>query len=312
MISTLSLNDNVTLCALCKSFNRLTTKAGKDYYSMSLCDASGSITAKDWNCVSPNDIKPGVPIEVTADVVEFSGELQLRIISCKISDADPLTFCPVSKYEEQSMLKALCSILDTVEDVWCQKLIHHFLQDEEFMHKFMQYSAARSIHHDCVHGLLEHTLHVVRLSSKVSVIYDWLNKDLLITAAFLHDIGKLHELQPFPVNDYTDFGNYVGHVVGSTIMVQNACNQIQGFPEDILLKILHCILAHHGKLEWGSPKLPALPEAFVISQMDNLDARLKIFEKSLANSPMSEWTKFVNELGTKTHTGQFEAAMGVQ
>ena len=147
------------------------------------------------------------------------------------------------------------------------------------------------MHHGFMGGLLEHTLHVTRLCDFYCEQYPVLNRDLLITAAICHDIGKIHELSEFPENDYTDEGQLIGHIVIGTMMVDEKIRTITGFPPKLANELKHCILAHHGELEYGSPKRPALIEALALNFADNTDAKMESFMEALAeeNRQSGEW-----------------------
>lgn len=273
------------------------TKTGKDYLALMLCDSSGVISAKVWDSSGVPDFAEGDVICVDGDVSEYADELQLIVTSRTIrvvTDANKLDYCRKTKYKVDGMWHAACTLLDSVENEWCQKLLHVFLDDEEFVQSFTGSSAAVSIHHDFVGGLLEHSLFIMRMCNQVCGVYKDLNRDLLLTSAFLHDIGKLKELKAFPDNTYTVFGNLIGHVTGSALMVDRACENIPDFPDDVRMKVLHCLLAHHGKLEWGSPKLPVIPEAFVLSTLDNMDAKLKVFEEASTKEDFSTYNKVLS------------------
>ena len=152
---------------------------------------------------------------------------------------------------------------------------------------------AKSIHHGFVGGLLEHTLSVTKLCDFYTTRYAHLNHDLLITAAICHDIGKTKELSLFPSNDYTDEGQLIGHIVTGVEMIHDAIREIPGFPVVLANELKHCIVAHHGELEYGSPKKPALMEAMALNLADNTDARMEtmteIFDRSEDNL---EWLGF--------------------
>ena len=151
----------------------------------------------------------------------------------------------------------------------------YFLEDKAFVKKFCFHSAAKSVHHGFVGGLLEHTLSVMKLCDFYTKSYPALNRDLLLTAALFHDIGKVQELSAFPENDYTDDGQLLGHIVIGTMMVADRIKEIPGFPAKTAAELKHCILAHHGELEYGSPKKPALLEALALNFADNTDAKME-------------------------------------
>ena len=158
------------------------------------------------------------------------------------------------------------------------------LEDEEFISRFKFHSAAKSVHHGFVGGLLEHTLGVTKLCDYYCTAYPVLNRDLLLTAAMCHDIGKIKEISPFPENDYTDDGQLLGHIVMGAQMVGEKAAGIEGFPHGLLSELQHCILAHHGKYEYGSPKVPALIEAMALNYADDTDAKMETFKEILENN----------------------------
>ena len=160
-----------------------------------------------------------------------------------------------------------------------------FLEDEDFEKRFKFHSAATNVHHGYVGGLLEHTLSVTRLCSFYTKAYPMLHRDLLLAAAIFHDIGKLEEISPFPANDYTDAGQLLGHIMIGAEQVGERIRTIPDFPSKLANELKHCILSHHGELEYGSPKKPALMEAVALSFADNTDAKMQTMKEALAASP---------------------------
>ena len=156
------------------------------------------------------------------------------------------------------------------------------------------HSAAKSVHHGFVGGLLEHTVSVTRNCNYFAENYPFLNRDLLLTAAMFHDIGKLKELSTFPENDYTDAGQLLGHIMIGAEWIGDKIREIDGFPVVLANELKHCILAHHGELEYGSPKKPALVEALALSFADNLDAKMETVREILAGVPENnlQWQGF--------------------
>ena len=159
-----------------------------------------------------------------------------------------------------------------------------FVNDGDFAKAFRNSSAAKTVHHGFVGGLLEHTLSVAKLCDYYCGAYPVLKRDLLLTAAMCHDIGKTREISPFPENDYTDDGQLLGHIVMGAQMVAEKAKEIEGFPHGLLAQVQHCILAHHGKYEYGSPKIPALIEALALNYADDTDAKLETFKEILENN----------------------------
>ncbi|MDE5596394.1 MAG: HD domain-containing protein, partial [Lachnospiraceae bacterium] len=167
-----------------------------------------------------------------------------------------------------------------------------FVKDEKFIKAFRQSSAAKTVHHGFVGGLLEHTLSVTKLCDYYCSQYALLNRDLLISAAICHDIGKTKELSLFPQNDYTDDGQFLGHIVIGVEMVGEKIREINGFPSVLANELKHCILSHHGEYEFGSPKKPAIMEAVALNFADNTDAKLQTFTELLNSTTESGWLGF--------------------
>jgi len=280
---------------LCKNKVVAKTKAGKSYYSMQLQDKTGIIDAKVWelnNAIA--HFEPMNYIRVDAQVTSFNGALQLNVKRVRVADAgefEPADYMPCSGKDIEGMYKELLDIINSVSDANLNKLLKcFFVDDAEFVKRFKNHSAAKSIHHGFIGGLLEHTLSVAKLCVYLADNYPVIKKDLLVSAAIFHDIGKIDELSAFPENDYTDEGQLVGHIVMGTMMVGEKMKQIDGFPVTLGNELKHCILAHHGELEYGSPKKPALIEALALAHADNLDAKLQTFKEVLDdNKDKADW-----------------------
>ncbi len=290
--------DKVFETYLCKHKVSAMTKNGKPYESLILQDKTGTLDAKVWdpNNAGIADFDALDYIEVYGDVICFQGALQVnvkRIRKCKEGEFDPSDYLPVSKYDIEEMYKELLGYIDKVENSYLKDLLHaFFVQDKELINAFKKSSAAKTIHHGFVGGLLQHTLSVVKLCEYYCQSYPLLNKDLLVSAAICHDIGKVRELSLFPQNDYTDEGQFLGHIVIGTEMVAEKIGKIPGFPAVLAGELKHCILSHHGEYEFGSPKKPAIMEAVALSFADNTDAKLQTFTEMLENSTETGWLGF--------------------
>ena len=290
--------DRVFDIYLCKHKVSAMTKNGKPYESILLQDKTGTLDAKIWD---PNNAGIGEfdvldYIEVYGEVTSFQGALQVnvkRIRKCQEGEYSPADYLPVSKYNIDEMFGALLSYIDQVENKYLKELLKaFFVEDEVFITAFKKSSAAKTVHHGFMGGLLQHTLSVVRLCEYYCSAYSMLNKDLLISAAICHDIGKTREISLFPQNDYTDEGQFLGHIVIGTEMVGEKIRKIEGFPTMLASELKHCILAHHGEYEFGSPKKPAIMEAVALNFADNTDAKLQTFTEMLDNSTETGWMGF--------------------
>ena len=273
--------DRITGVYLCKHKQAAVTKNGKPYENVILQDKTGTLDAKIWdpNSQGIDDFDAMDYIEIVGDVTSFAGALQISIKRARKAgegEYDPGDYLPVSARDRDEMYRQLMSYVNSVKNRWLSALLKYFfVENPEFMRAFQFSSAAKSVHHGFVGGLLEHTLSVAGLCEHYTKMYPYLNRDLLITAALFHDMGKTRELSLFPVNDYTDDGQLLGHIMIGAEMVHDAIRQIPGFPAKLESELKHCILAHHGELEYGSPKKPALAEAAALNLADNTDAKLE-------------------------------------
>ena len=271
---------------LCK--NKITgkTKSGKSYYSLQLVDASGTMDGKIWELNSGiGHFESMNYVKVDGQVTSFNNTLQLTIKKIRIAEEgeyDINDYMPCTKKNVDEMFDKLLGIIATIEKPYYKKLLESFfVEDKALAKEFKKHSAAKSIHHGFVGGLLEHTLAVTSMCDYYTTYSPILNRDLLLTAAMLHDIGKVYELSTFPENDYTDDGQLLGHIIIGSQMVKERIDAMPGFPKKLESELIHCILAHHGELEYGSPKKPALIEAMALNLADNADARMETMTEVL-------------------------------
>lgn len=295
-IETLREGERIGEVYLCKHKQTALTKAGKPYDSLILQDKTGVLDAKIWD-VSSNGIEDFDSLDyiyVVGDVTSFQGSLQLnvkRVRKMREGEYDPSDYLPVSENDIPQMYRELTAYISQMKNPYLKKLAESFFLDADFAKRFQFHSAAKSVHHGFVGGLLEHTLHVTNICEFFCKLYPMLNRDLLLSAAMFHDIGKMSELSRFPANDYTDDGQLLGHIMIGAMEVQKRIDTIPGFPKKTASELIHCILSHHGELEFGSPKKPAIAEAVALSFADNSDAKLETMKEALSNVPEGnlEW-----------------------
>ena len=296
-IRELADGNNIQGIYLCKSKLSTETKNGKPYDSLILQDKTGTLDTKVWEPYSPGigEYEAGDYIEVTGDVITFNGAKQAklsRIRKCQEGEYDPADYLPCTKKDIGKMYEQVLAYVNGTENVYLKKLLQaFFVEDEDFIKAFKNSSAAKTVHHGFIGGLLEHTLSVTNMCGYLASAYPLVKKDLLIAAALCHDIGKIREISAFPANDYTDEGQLLGHIVMGIEMVSEKIRGIDGFPVQLAGELKHCIAAHHGELEYGSPKKPALIEAVALNFADNTDAKLETFIEALAeeNRQGGEW-----------------------
>ncbi|MEY8428785.1 HD domain-containing protein [Lachnospiraceae bacterium 46-15] len=295
-IETLREGEKVGDIYLCKYRQAAVTKNGKAYENVILQDKTGTIDAKIWDPDSQgiDDFAVLDYVDVVGDVTNFQGALQLnikRVRRAREGEYDPQDYLPISECGIDEMYGELMGYVEKIENEHLKKLTEFYFKDNEaFIKAFKFHSAAKSVHHGFVGGLLEHTLGVVKLCYFYVNQYPILNRDLLLTAALFHDVGKMREISTFPENDYTDDGQLLGHIYMGAELVGATARRIQGFPKKLLSELMHCILAHHGELEYGSPKKPALAEALALNFADNTDAKMQTFKEAVRGAAdNNEW-----------------------
>lgn len=281
----------------CKQKQTLQTKAGKNYYSLILQDKTGTMDGKVW------ELNAGIEhfealdyIRVEGQVVSFQGTLQLnirRVRRLSEGEYDVSEYMPCTKRNTTDMYKELLGYIDSLKDSQFKLLAEsYFKEAPKFKEMFLAHSAAKTMHHNFVGGLLEHTVSVTKLCTYLADNYPVLDRDLLLTAAMFHDVGKLSEISAFPENDYTDAGQLLGHIYIGADWLSKRMDKLGGFTVKRKNELLHCILAHHGELEYGSPKKPALAEALALSMADNLDAKLAGVTALFESTEENGWLGF--------------------
>ena len=272
---------------LVKARNAALTKSGREYLNVTLQDRSGTIDAKIWEPNSPgiHEFEIMDYVHVEGNVTIYNGVNQLSIQRLSVAEEgqyDPRDYLPVSGRGLKEMQQELIRYIHSLREPRLRELLETlFLKDAAFLRECTLHSAAKAVHHGYVGGLIEHTLSVASICDFYAGHYPDLNRDLLVSAALCHDIGKVRELTPFPRNDYSDEGQLLGHIVIGYEMVMRAARSIEDFPEPLLTELGHCILSHHGELAYGSPKKPALMEALALSFADNADAKLETMREAL-------------------------------
>jgi 3'-5' exoribonuclease len=293
-------------------FSLAETKAGSPYLRATLSDSTGTVEARYWDIPTEleDQLVVGSGVRVHGTVEEYpAGSRQVRIERLEpveIQDYSP--FLPQAKRDLEEMREELEQVLGGIENPPLSGLLKQLFGDEEFANTFRKAPAAKKYHHACIGGLLEHTLGVVRLCSFVADEHPEIHRDLLLTAAILHDVGKATSYTQGPVLDLTDEGRLIDHVAQGALVVQTAIDGIEGFPQDLRNRLMHAILAHHGALERGSPVLPKTLEALALHHADWMDGDLRGFLDHVESEPATEdgWTGFASMFGTRLYRGPAE------
>ncbi len=290
-----------------------TTKTGDLYVSTTLADRTGTLPARMWKATET--IFQSIPtdgfLHVKGRVDDYRGQVQLIIDACRPFPAEKVDlgdFLAVSEHDVDKMWSEVLEILADIRNEHLRLLVKKFVTDPGISAGFRRSPAAMQMHHPFVGGLLEHTLNVLRAARALLGFYPQLNADLVLACAFLHDIGKTAELSAGTSIGYTERGQLVGHITIAAVWVQQKAAEIAAetgkpFPPRTLDLVQHVILSHHGEHQWGSPKLPAIPEAFFIHHLDNLDAKVFMTTNAVANDsdPDNPFTAYVRALETRIY-----------
>ena len=280
---------------LCKGKRSAETRNGKPYDNLILQDKTGTLDGKVWDPNSQGiaDYDEMDFIEVYGEIISYNNNLQLNIKQIRIAQEGEYIaadYMPTTEKSTDGMYEELLGYIKKVDNQYLRQVLdHNFIKDETFIRNFKGHSAAKTVHHGFAGGLLEHTLSVVKFCDYMAGAYPILNKDLLYTAAMCHDIGKTQELSLFPDNDYTDDGQLLGHIVIGVEMLDDAIREIPDFPEKLANELKLCIVAHHGELEYGSQKKPALAEAMALNCADNADAKMQTLTEIFKAKDTKDW-----------------------
>ena len=285
-IEDLKENEHVIEHYLCKQKQNLKTRSGKTYFSLRLQDKTGVVDAKVWEL--NNDVQSfeeGDMIKIDGTVLTYQNVPQIKVNKVRRSrDGEyiAMNYIPSTDKDIDDLYDQIVGMIKSIDHPQVRAMVENILvKDEARVKAFKTHSAAKQLHHSFMGGLIEHTLSVAQICDFMSGRYKHVNRDVLIACALLHDIGKIYELSEMPINDYTDDGQMIGHIVIGVEMVTAAAAQVPDFPHELASLIKHAIIAHHGELEFGSPKLPATAEAFLLHCADNMDAKLTIIEEIL-------------------------------
>lgn len=290
-------------------------RMGNLYLQVELCDRTGSITARMWNATEDDyrSFEPGDYVRVEGTAQLYQGAMQViatGIHRAAAAEVDAADFQRVPAMDIDRLRSRLQQALRGLKNPHLRSLAECFLMDEAFMSAFARAPAGIKNHHAYPGGLLEHVVHLIEVCGRVAACYPELDAELLITGAFLHDVGKIDELSYDRGFAYTDEGQLVGHVVMGVGMLEAKAREAERLtgeplPRELLLRLKHMIVSHHGQYEYGSPKLPMTLEALALAYLDDLDAKLHSFGQLMREDPNVEspWTVYYPTLGRKLFKG---------
>ncbi len=292
------------------------TTRGDLYIAMFLCDRTGQLNGRMWQAteaiyrVLP---KPGfVRIQGRSEL--YQNNLQIIINNVSVVDASKVSvedFLARTDKDTGQMFEEVKKIVGRIKNPQLKALVGAFLADAELMEKFCTAPGGMKLHHDCIGGLLEHTHNMLRVATAILPMYPQVQADLVLTGIFLHDMGKTEELAYDMAFSYTDSGQLIGHIAQTLLMINRKADALVAKGTQIDKSILdvlgHIILSHHGEYEFGSPKLPATPEAFMVYYIDDLDAKVNQVTAAIDNELSdSNWTAWKNALQTRLYRKRIE------
>jgi len=311
-IKELRENERVIEHYLCREKQTRETQKGKTYYSLKLQDSTGSIEGKVWELTGDiQSFEENDMVKVDGITTVYQNELQLKISKLRRScegEFDPKDYIACSKKDIDDMYSQIVALIKSVVSPYMKTLLENIIiNNESYAKAFKTHSAAKQMHHSYMGGLLEHTLSVAQICDYMSSCYKYINRDIAITGALLHDFGKIFELSPMPQNEYTNDGQLLGHIVMGVEMLSREIEKIPDFPHDLATLIKHTIISHHGEYEYGSPKLPYIAEAMLLHYADNMDAKLKSFEEILENNSNtnSPWAGYQRLLSRYVRSSEY-------
>ena len=288
-------------------------KSGEPYLALTLADRCGQIEAKMWDNVEDaiEAFEQEDFLKIKGLLNKYKNRFQLTIHKLRKlgdSEVDYADYLPKTSKNIDELWRTVAAFVDSFQDPHLKSLVRAFMNDREIAEAYRNAPAAKSLHHAYIGGLLDHVVSLCRSCDLVCRNYPQINRDLLLTGAFLHDIGKIHELSYTRSFAYTSRGQLLGHMIIELEMLQAKIAQIPGFPDQLKTLLEHLIISHHGEYEFGSPKLPMFPEALVLHYLDDLDSKMESmrahFERESENE--SSWTSYNASLGrTLLNTAKF-------
>lgn len=309
-VADLKERDSVHSIFLVRDKASQTGKTGKSYLNLTLSDRTGQIDGRVWD--NAEEIGELFEAEdfvlVKGTVQSFQNRRQLVVHALEVAssgDVDISQFLPTAKRSSEEMMKELLELLQQIKNPFVKNLVLSTLNDPEIRPLYLSCPAAKTIHHAYIGGLLEHSLSISRIMVFLASHYPELDLDLLLFGAVFHDIGKIWELKFETAIGYTDVGRLVGHIPLGAELVEKKASEISHFPFELKIVLKHIILSHHGKYEYGSPKLPSFPEAMIVGMIDDLDSKVNCLVEFLRGERANgeKWTRVFPQMERNIFTG---------
>ena len=279
-------------------------KSGEPYLALMLGDRSGQIEAKMWDNVEEfiDAFEQDDFLKVKGLINKYKNRFQLTIHKLRLlqeAEIDFADYLPKTTKDIGELWRTLAEFVGTIENPHLKAVLELFMSDPEIAERYRTAPAAKSLHHAYIGGLLDHVVSLFRSCDLLCRNYSQVNRDLLLTGAFLHDIGKIYELTYNRSFSYTTRGQLLGHMIIELEMLKDKISHVPGFPADLKTLLEHLIISHHGEYEFGSPKLPMFPEALMLHYLDDLDSKMEAMRAQFARDAELEgvWTSYNSSLG---------------
>ncbi len=297
-------NKVITSTFVCVSKQVKPKKTGEPYLALTLGDRSGQVEAKMWDNVEEaiNAFEQDDFVKIKGLLNKYKNRFQITIHKLRKlgeSEVDFADYLPKTTKDIGELWQTLAGFIATFENPYLKALVESFMADPEIAEAYRNAPAAKTLHHAYIGGLLDHVVSLFRSCDLMCRNYPQINRDLLLTGAFFHDIGKIHELTYNRSFSYTTRGQLLGHMIIELEMLQEKLEQIPGFPNELKTLVEHLIISHHGQYDFGSPKLPMFPEALMLHYLDDLDSKMESMRANFERDAESEegWTGYNPSLG---------------
>jgi 3'-5' exoribonuclease len=277
-------------------------KSGEIFLALTLTDRTGQLDAKMWDNVADavDTFEQDDFLKIRGLINKYSNRYQLTIHKLRRMDEEEVEYAdylPKTTKDIDELWRSVAEYVATFQNAYLKSLLEAFMGDPQIAEAYRQAPAAKSLHHAFIGGLLDHVVSLMRLCDTVALLYPQINRDLLLTGAFLHDIGKIYELNYQRSFSYTTKGQLLGHMIIELEMLHEKIALVPDFPTELKVLIEHLIISHHGKYEFGSPKLPMFPEALMLHYLDDLDSKMESMRAHFERDGDSEWTGYNSSLG---------------
>ncbi len=309
-INQINAGDVLSDCYVLAEKSMAQKKDGNNYLNLVLSDRTGSIKGVVWDNVGEisSQAETGAVVAVKGHVGQYRNNLQVVVKEMTVvplDETDPSDFVLTTERDVDKMFERVVALSQSLEAWYLKALFSAFWEDESFTAQFKRAPAAKKMHHAYIGGLLEHTLSMAVLADKIAGHYNGIDRDLLVSGALLHDIGKTREFSYDMGIDYSDEGRLVNHIVIGLQMIEDKMRTIASFPEEPALLLKHMLISHHGSRELGSPEPPKTIEAVMLNCIDEMDSRVQAIREFMRKEdPGETWTSFHRLLGRHFYQGK--------